>query len=266
MYQKIVMTKHKDDLRLFLDGNIQFSSKDEYRYHEALVHIPFSYAKNHERILILGGGDGLAAREVLKYQDVKEVILVDIDEEMTTLCSTEPLITELNESALTDERRTVLNEDGYSSVENNTEKFDVVIVDFPDPNNESLNKLYTDVFYNYIAANVNEGGVAVVQSTSPYYASNSFWCIHKTIATQFETVLPYHVQVPAFGDWGFNLAYQGERKPQPITVETKFLNAENVESAFVFAKDEKRDLDTLEENRMFEPALVTYYNQDVENW
>ena len=108
--------------------------------------------------------------------------------------------------------------------------------------------------------------MAVVQSTSPYYASNSFWCIHKTIATQFETVLPYHVQVPAFGDWGFNLAYQGERKPQPITVETKFLNAENVESAFVFAKDEKRDLDTLEENRMFEPALVTYYNQDVENW
>ena len=266
MYQKIVMTKHKDDLRLFLDGNIQFSSKDEYRYHEALVHIPFSYAKNHERILILGGGDGLAAREVLKYQDVKEVILVDIDEEMTTLCSTEPLITELNESALTDERMTVLNEDGYSYVENNTEKFDVVIVDFPDPNNESLNKLYTDVFYNYIAANVNEGGVVVVQSTSPYYASNSFWCIHKTIATQFETVLPYHVQVPAFGDWGFNLAYQGERKPQPITVETKFLNAENVESAFVFAKDEKRDLDTLEENRMFEPALVTYYNQDVENW
>lgn len=266
MYQKIVMTKHKDDLRLFLDGNVQFSSKDEYRYHEALVHIPFSYADVHERVLILGGGDGLAAREVLKYQDVKEVVLVDIDGEMTTLCSTDPLIAELNGGALSDSRVTVLNEDGYRYVEKNTDKFDVVIVDFPDPNNESLNKLYTDIFYNYIAANLNEGGVAVVQSTSPYYASNSFWCIHKTIATQFETVLPYHVQVPAFGDWGFNLAYQGERTKKPLTVETKFLNQENMESAFVFAEDEKRSLDTIKANRMFEPALVTYYNRDIENW
>ncbi len=266
MYQKIVMTKHKDDLRLFLDGNVQFSSKDEYRYHEALVHIPFSYAANHERVLILGGGDGLAAREVLKYQDVKDVILVDIDGEMTSLCATEPLITELNEGSMTDERVTVLNEDGYSYVESNTQKFDVIIVDFPDPNNESLNKLYTDIFYNYIAANLNEGGVAVVQSTSPYYASNSFWCIHKTIATQFEHVLPYHVDVPAFGNWGFNLAFQGERKQQPLNVATKFLNAENMDSAFVFAEDEKRELDTIKVNRMFEPALVTYYNTDVENW
>lgn len=266
MYQKIIMTKHKDDLRLFLDGNVQFSSKDEYRYHEALVHIPFSYAAAHEKVLILGGGDGLAAREVLKYNDVKEVTLIDIDSVMTDLCRTHPLVTALNGNALSDERVTVLNQDGYEYIKNNQEKYDVIIVDFPDPNNESLNKLYTDVFYNYVAAGLASGGVAVVQSTSPYYAADSFWCIHKTMQTQFHTVLPYHVQVPAFGDWGFNLAFQGELAPRELTVETRYLNQENMKSAFVFGEDEKRDLTRISVNKMFEPALITYYNHDVEEW
>ncbi|MBQ7066985.1 MAG: polyamine aminopropyltransferase [Lachnospiraceae bacterium] len=266
LYQKIVMTKHKDDLRLFLDGNIQFSSKDEYRYHEALVQIPFLYSENHKRVLILGGGDGLAVREVLKYEDVEEIVLVDIDPAMTELCSTDPQIIALNENALTNEKVTVLNEDGYQFVENNTEPFDVIIVDFPDPNTESLNKLYTNVFYNYVKANLAPGGVVAVQSTSPYYATNSFWCIHKTIKTQFENVIPYHVQVPAFGDWGFNLAFNGERARKELTVETKYLTEENMDGLFAFGKDEMAVLDTVEINAMFKPQLITYYNEDVENW
>ena len=165
-YQKIVMTKHKDDLRLFLDGNLQFSSSDEYRYHEALVHIPMMYAPSHNRILILGGGDGLAARELLKYNDVKEIVLVDIDKDMTDLCSTDNQIKELNEGALSNEKVKVINEDGYIYVQENNNSFDVIIIDLPDPNNESLNKLYTNVFYNYIKANLTENGVMVTQSTS----------------------------------------------------------------------------------------------------
>ncbi len=185
MYQKIVITKHKDDLRLFLDGNIQFSSKDEYRYHEALVHIPFLYTQKHDRVLILGGGDGLAVREVLKYDDVKEIVLVDIDSEMTNLCKTNAEIAKLNNNSLQSEKLKILNQDAYEFVEKNTDKFDVIIIDLPDPNNEALNKLYTNVFYNYIKANLNETGVAVTQSTSPYYAKKSFWCIHKTAKTRF---------------------------------------------------------------------------------
>ena len=99
-YQKIVVTKHKDDLRLFINGNIQFSSMDEYRYHEALVHIPMSLSEKRSNILILGGGDGLAARELLKYSDVDKITLVDLDEEIIKICSTNNDIVKLNEGAL----------------------------------------------------------------------------------------------------------------------------------------------------------------------
>ena len=266
LYQKIIMTKHKDDLRLFLNGNIQFSSRDEYRYHEALVHVPFLYAKEHKRVLILGGGDGLAAREVLKYEGVEEIVLVDIDSEMTNLCKSDKQISALSNNSLSNNKVKILNEDAYLFVSENQSKFDVIIIDFPDPNNESLNKLYTNVFYNHVKANLNENGVMAAQSTSPYYARNSFWCIHKTIATQFKHVLPYHAHVPSFGEWGFNLAYNGDLERKSLTVETSFLNHENIGNLFNFAQDEKTAIDNIEVNDMFKPVLINYYNKDVENW
>ncbi len=265
-YQNIVITKHKDDIRLFLDGNLQFSSMDEYRYHEALVHIPMMYAKNHSRVLILGGGDGLAARELLKYNDIEEIVLVDIDKEMTDLCSNNKQIVELNNNSLKDDKVTIINEDGYIYVQENQKKFDVIIIDFPDPNNENLNKLYTNVFYNYIKANLNKNGVMVCQSTSPYYAKKSFWCINKTIKSQFDTVIPYHLQVPSFGEWGFNVAFNGENQIKDLVIETQYLNSENINSMFVFGKDEIISLDKIEENNMFKPTLITYYNEEVQNW
>lgn len=266
MYQKIVITKHKNDLRLFLDGNIQFSSVDEYRYHEALVHIPFLYTNSHERVLILGGGDGMAVREVLKYDDVKEIVLVDIDAEMIELCKTNEEIKKINEGSLESQKLKILNQDAYKFVEENTEKFDVIIIDLPDPNNEALNKLYTNVFYNYVKANLTANGVAVTQSTSPYYAKNSFWCIHKTVKTQFENVIPYHLQVPSFGEWGFNLMFNGNKKMSELNVETKYLTKDNINSLFVFGADEYINLDEIEVNDMFKPSLIEYYNKDVENW
>lgn len=265
-YQKIVMTKHKDDLRLFLDGNLQFSSNDEYRYHEALVHVPMMYAKKHDRVLVLGGGDGLAVRELLKYNDIKEIVLVDIDKDMTDLCATDKQISKLNDNSLTNEKVKVINEDGYIYVKENQEKFDVIIIDFPDPNNESLNKLYTNVFYNYIKANLTEDGVMVCQSTSPYYAKKSFWCINKTIKSQFKNVIPYHLQVPSFGEWGFNVAFNAENERKELQVETKYLNSENINSMFNFGKDEIIDINSIEENNMFKPTLITYYNEEVQNW
>lgn len=266
LYQKIVITKHKDDIRLFIDGNLQFSSADEYRYHEALVHIPFLYTPKHERVLVLGGGDGLAVREILKYDDVKEIILVDIDPEMTKLCSTNNDIKAINNNSLSSDKLKIINEDAYKYVQENKEKFDVIIIDLPDPNNETLNKLYTNVFYNYIKANLTETGVAVTQSTSPYYAKKSFWCINKTAKTQFDNVIPYHLQVPSFGEWGFNLMYNGERKLGKLSVETKYLTNENIPNLFSFGADEKIDLNQVEVNDMFKPSLIEYYNYEVENW
>ncbi|MBR0490730.1 MAG: polyamine aminopropyltransferase [Clostridia bacterium] len=265
-YQKIIMTRHKDDIRLFIDGNLQFCSKDEYRYHEALVHIPMLYANKHDEVLILGGGDGLAAREILKYNDVKNITLVDIDEQMTDLCKNNELISTLNNHSLESQKLNIINEDAYMFIQNTDKKYDVVIIDLPDPNSDTLNKLYTNVFYNYIKNIMNKDGVMVCQSTSPYYAKNSFWCINKTIATQFENVKPYHLQVPSFGEWGFNLAYNGNANLKELQVDTKYLNKENINLMFNFGKDELADVDKLEINDIFKPKLIEYYNNEVIEW
>ncbi len=263
-YQKIVMTRHKDDMRLYLDGNCQFSSLDEYRYHEALVHIPMAYAKNQENILILGGGDGLAARELLKYPDTK-ITLVDLDSQMTDLCSEHPHISQLNEGALDNERVTILNMEAYEYLENCEEKYDVILVDLPDPNNESLSKLYTNVFYRLCKQHLAEGGILNVQSTSPYYAADAFWCINQTIKSELTDVIPYHLQVPAFGDWGFNMAADMPLEQQhQLLQDTNYLTQDNLPSLFMFGKDEISEKVSI--NQLTKPVLIQYYNEAVRNW
>ena len=267
-YQKIVVTKHKDDLRLFINGNIQFSSMDEYRYHEALVHIPMSVVEKKEKILILGGGDGLAAREILKYKDVEKITLVDLDNEMVELCKTNNDIVKLNEGSLSNSKVNIINNDAYKFLENNKEIYDVILVDLPDPNDDSLNKLYTNIFYRLCANSLSEDGVMAIQSTSPYYAKNAFWCINKTLESEGLNVVPYHVQVPSFGDWGFQLASKKEINKENINlkVETKFLNKENIEGLFLFAEDEIVDKDSIITNTLSRPQLITYYLEAEKNW
>lgn len=267
-YQKIVLTKHKDDLRLFINGNIQFSSFDEYRYHEALVHIPMSFSQKRSNILILGGGDGLAARELLKYSEVDKITLVDLDEEIIKICSTNNDIVKLNEGALENDKVKIINDDAYKYLEKNKEPYDVILVDLPDPNDETLNKLYTNVFYRLCANNLTETGVMAIQSTSPYYAKKAFWCINKTLEEEGLNVLPYHIEVPSFGDWGFQLVSKNKLdiKDININVDTKFLNKDNIKTMFVFAEDEKVNKDDIISNTLSRPQLITYYLEAEENW
>lgn len=263
-YQHIVLTRHKDDLRLFIDGNVQFSSVDEYRYHEALIHIPMAAAAKRERVLVLGGGDGMAARELLKYPEA-HITLVDLDAEMTRLCSENKIITALNENSLQSDRLTIINADAYRYLEENEELFDVIVVDLPDPNNEALNKLYTNIFYRMCSNSLTEDGVMVVQSTSPYYATKAFWCINRTLESEGFYVKPYHLQVPAFGDWGFNLASKKQLDGQyDLSVETKYLTNENISALFAFGKDEmEKDVAI---NSLSRPQLIQYYSEAVRNW
>lgn len=264
-YQHIVMTKHKDDLRLYIDGNVQFCSLDEYRYHEALVHIPMSAAKKRDKVLVLGGGDGMAVRELLKYKD-SQITLVDLDAQMVELCSENPQITALNKNSLDNERLTVIHTDAYQYLSETEEKFDVIIVDLPDPNNEALNKLYSNIFYRLCHNALTEDGVMTVQSTSPYYATKAFWCIHATLESEGFYVSPYHLQVPSFGDWGFNLASKQPLNKLPnIEVETRYLTDENVPVLFTFGKDEQLQGE-VEINALSKPVLIQYYSEAVRNW
>lgn len=264
-YQKIVVTKHKDDMRLYIDGNCQFSSVDEYRYHECLVHVPMMYAEKRSEILVLGGGDGLAVRELLRYPEVTHITLIDLDGGMTALCSENPQIRALNGGSLLDERVTICNMDAYEYLEHSKDVFDVILVDLPDPNNEALAKLYTNVFYRMCANHLTDSGILNVQSTSPYYATKAFWCINKTMESENLTVCPFHLQVPAFGDWGFNLASRSAlRHYHSAPPETKYLTDDALPALFLFGKDEKTD--DVEINSLTKPVLIQYYNDAARAW
>ncbi|WP_027624621.1 polyamine aminopropyltransferase [Clostridium lundense] len=267
-YQNIVVTKHKDDLRLFIDGNIQFSASDEYRYHETLVHIPINVAKKREKVLILGGGDGLAVREVLKYGEVKKITLVDLDKEIVKLSRTNSNITKLNQNSLNNNKVELVYNDAFKFLQSCNEVYDLIIVDLPDPNNESLNKLYTNVFYRLCGNNLASTGAMSIQSTSPYYAKEAYWCINKTIEEEGFNVIPYHVEVPSFGDWGFQLVTKTpiETKDIKVNVETRFLNSETIERLFRFSKDEMVNKNKIITNTLVRPQLLAYYLKAVEVW
>lgn len=265
-YQRIILTRWGDDVRLFLDGNLQFSSKDEYRYHELLVHPAMSVSRNREAVLILGGGDGLAAREVLKYADVQQIVLVDIDPAMTQLSASHPTIARLNAGALVDPRVTVLPQDAYKYLEETAELFGVIIVDLPDPNNESLGKLYSREFYTLIRRHLARGGALVVQSTSPYFAREAYWCIIHTVASVGLTVQPYHGYVPSFGDWGFVLASDADLSTDPLTISvpTRYLTPEIFTTNLTFDADIAEVPTVI--NTLDSQALLGYYEKAVRQW
>lgn len=265
-FQHIVLTKHRDDIRLFINGNVQFCSLDEYRYHEAFVHLAMSKASRRENILVLGGGDGLAAREIFKYGDVKKLTLVDLDKEIINVCRENKEIANLNNHSLDDSRMEIINDDAYKFLVENRYKYDLIFVDLPDPNNETLNKLYTNVFYRLCKSALTDSGILTVQSTSPYYASDAFWCINKTIMSEGFNVLPYHLEVPSFGDWGFNMAsMQPFDEKFDIIEDTKFLSSDKVPSLFVFGKDELPQKE-LCVNSLSKPILIDYYMNAEKNF
>lgn len=261
-YQRLVITKWHNDTRLFLNGNLQFSSVDEARYHEALVLPVMEQNPQASRILILGGGDGLAAREVLKYPQVSRITLVDLDASMTRVFRTSAALRELNQNSLNHPKLRIINADAAQWLQHNQEKFDVVIIDFPDPSNFSLGKLYSVPMYRMVARHLNPHGNLVVQSTSPYFAPNAFWCIVNTLEAAGLKTLPFHVYVPSFGEWGYVMAnLTGEFLiPDHYRVPTRYLDAETTREMFVFPKDMQRR--AVEPNHLNTQKLVEYFEAD----
>ncbi|HOG04314.1 MAG TPA: polyamine aminopropyltransferase, partial [Accumulibacter sp.] len=260
-YQRIVVTRWKDDLRLHLNNNLQFSSRDEYRYHEALVHPGLSTLPAARRVLVLGGGDGLALREILRYPQIESVTLVDLDPAMTRLFASAPPLRKLNEDALRSSKVRVVNADALQWLEDNDELFDFVVVDFPDPSNFAIGKLYSASFYRLLEKHLTANALAVIQSTSPLYARQSFWCVVTTLESVGLLVTPYHALVPSFGEWGFVLAGRhAYRPPQAYAVATRFLTADTTPALFLFPKDMAR-VET-EVNRLNSQVLVRYFEQE----
>lgn len=260
-YQRLVVTRWKDDYRLYLNGHLQFSSRDEYRYHESLVHPGLASLPGAKRALVLGGGDGLAVRELVKYPGLESVTLVDLDPEMTKQFSTHPLLKSLNAGALTEPRVRIVNDDAFPWLERSEEIFDFVVVDFPDPNNYSLGKLYTSAFYRLLRQHMSASGLVAVQSTSPMFARQSYWCIVETMKAGGFQVYPYHTYVPSFGEWGFVLGAQREwTLPETLPGGLRFLNQATMRSLFEFPPD--LGPVPVEVNRLNDQVLVRYYDKE----
>jgi spermidine synthase len=308
-YQHIVMTHYKplNETRLFLNGNLQLCSLDEARYHEPLVHPAMNLVPQRKKVLILGGGDGCALREVLKYEDVEQVLLVDLDEKMTQLALEHPRLKEINQNAFKDARVIKKNLDGVTpgdikeifmekepftknkptesvkvadvNIMNvDADKFlekipgfwDVIIVDMPDPSSPELTKLYSKAFYIKAKRHLSMNGIMVVQATSPYFAKESFLCIGRTIEDAGFSILPFHENVPSFGDWGWYIAWHpGISKKQIInkidkikfTVKTEFLTEKIFKAELQFGKN-MLESDRKDINTIINPVLLSIYTHE----
>ena len=267
-YQRIVVTNAPGEgrlgLRLFLNGNLQFAQRDEYRYHEALVHPVMAAFAEHaapKNVAVLGGGDGMAVREILKYPGVAHVTLIELDPAMTRLFKEEPMLAKLNAQALSSPKLTIVNTDAFSYLEQSSEVFDVLVVDFPDPTNFSIGKLFTTSFYALLDQHLSASGYAVIQTTSPLVARKSFWTVVHTVQAVGLTATPYHAHVPSFGEWGFVIASRRPyRLPTQLPEGLRFLNRKGLPLLFDFPQD--MDEVPTDINRLSNQVLVTTYEDE----
>ena len=299
-YQRIVVTKYKKNTQLFINGNLQFSTLDEYRYHETLVHIPALLTGHLENVLILGGGDGLAVRELLKYDEIESIDVVDLDKAITNLAKHNRIFREVNQNSLASPKVNIYNVDAFKFVEESQKQYSLIIIDLPDPHEASLGKLYSVEFYRLAKKILAQDGVLITQSTSPYFAPKPFWCIQKTMQEAFPSALPINVYVPAFGMWGFSMGINNPkfnqndstsiglpsqkqleeiykeltRKMEKRKLDLKYLAPNILPKLFVFDKDmfydidfeEKGEGDSVKVNRLDNQILIQYYENSWKRW
>jgi len=268
-YQKIVITQSNADFWLFINGNQQLSTVDEIMYHEPLVHPVMKLYPNPRDILILGGGDGCAAREILKYPEVENIDLVDLDPEMTRLAMEHPVLSEINQHAMENEKVKIINQDGYTYLEKNNSYYDIIIIDLPDPKTIELGRLYSYEFYKLCFKSLRKNGLIITQAGSPYFGSRAYKCIDKTMEEAGFATVPLHNQVITLGEWGWIAGAKSLEKQQFKhalqeldfeNIPTRWINKEAMTLITSFGKDFTLDAaDSVEINTIHNPVLFNYY-------
>jgi len=257
-YQKIVLTRYMNNYSLYLDGHLQFSTLDERRYHETLVHVPASFLKKFDKALILGGGDGLALREVRKYP-FREITLVDIDPYMLKFSKENPIMRRINKNSFYDKRVKAISQDAFNFVKNTKERYNLIIVDLIDPRTPSSTRVYSLEFYKALKKILKENGVFVTQAGDAFYKKKVFCSIIKTVKKAGFYTYPLVLYIPTFGEWGMVV---GSKKPLDfrglkIKVRTFFLNEERAFSFYLLGKNLK--CPEVEVNTLLKPAVLQYY-------
>jgi len=257
-YQRIVLTRSGNDTRLFLDGDLQLSTVDEYRYHEALVHPALSANPHRHRILVLGAGDGMALREILKWPEVEKVVLIELDPAVVKLARQYPVLAERNAHALDDPRVEILYGDAFKLAPQLPDTYDVIIADFPDPDRPALAKLYTQGFYRRLLPRLAPQGIFVTQASSSFFAPKVMDCIATTLTATNLKVYPYTVHIPSFGPWGFVLATPEtlQLSALDLNIPTQFLTPALLPTLFQLPAD--ISIGNAKINRLTDPVIVQY--------
>jgi spermidine synthase len=274
-YQRIIITQWKDDYWLYLNGNQQLCTRDEVMYHEPLVHPAMRLHPYPQNVLVLGGGDGCAVREVLKYPSVELVHLVDMDKAMTDLGKEHPVLKEINNNSLHHDKVKIINDDAYTWVNNSDMHYDVIIIDLPDPRSVELGRLYTFEFYRTCYRMLRPHGIVVTQAGSPYFATRAFLCVEKTMKKAGFNTAPIHNQVVTMGEWGWIIGQKSKTGNDDVVerlknlhfkdIDTKWINNEAMGLITSFGKDiylwDKKEVEI---NRIHHPVLYKYYLKG--NW
>ena len=266
-YQKVVLTQYHDDLRLYLNGQLQFSSLDEARYHETLSASAMTSVKDPAHVLVLGGGDGLLAREILRYPSVTDITIVDIDPDVTELARNNRLLKDLNHASLSDPRVKVVSDDAFTYVQDSKATYDVALIDLVDPSNEKLAKLYSTEFYRNIEARLAPEGVMVTQATSTFFSPHAFSTVASTVAAAQpdRQILPFSTNIPSFGEWGFVLS---TRTPQNLISQPlpKGLTYQDRKTLEFIMRTKPARTEFMEPSTLLHPRIVEVYNQDMRQW
>lgn len=270
-------------ISMFINGRSQFASNDEVIYHAMLVAPVMHATPRHDNVLIIGGGDGLALRDVLRWQPLS-VDLIDIDAAIVEFF-TEPhfengkvinqFLLDLNQHAFSDHRVHTRFGDAFLKVDELIKEqrlYDVIIVDLPDPSHPDLNKLYSARFYAKLKTLLTGDGAMVVQSTSPYHAKNTFLSIGKTIHyAGFKHVEQYHHNVPSFGEWGWTIATKNGLSAKARLMLKEKLDVDDgwstkglLLAAYEFNQHFFDRLGSIKVNRINNQAAYQYHKDDWE--
>ena len=273
-YQRIVLTRWQNHHWFYLNGNLQLSTYDEWLYHEPLVHPVMRLSANPKNVLVLGGGDGCAVREILKYPSVEKITLVDLDSAVTSLARKHPVFSELNQGSLESPKLEIIHTDAFNYLEKTLAFYDVMIIDFPDPKTIQLSRLFSEEFFRMCYNHLRPNGLMITQSGSPYYATKAFYCVEKTVQEAGFTALPIHNQVLSLGEWGWVIGSKSmdkntlKKSLQQLKfndIQTKWLTSESMQQITSFGKSVvPMDSSQVEINRIHNPVLPEYYRKG--NW
>ncbi len=285
-YQRVVITERnmgKSEPKaysLFINGHTQFYSRDEKIYHSMLTYPVLAASARRENILVIGGGDGLAVRDILRW-DPKSVTLVDLDPAIVDFFSrpqvkngkiiNAPLL-ELNAGAFSDQRVHVIIGDAFVELDifiNQGKTFDAIVIDLPDPNHPDLNKLYSTQFYAKTLRVLAGDGAIGIQSSSPYHAKKAFLSIGKTVKhAGFKNVEQYHTNVPSFGEWGWTIATprgmeasRRIKKLAKLPIDDGWITKEVMLGAFSFHQGYYDMLSDIHINRLHSSTVYEYHRE-----